>query len=156
MTSAEKAGFDLERFIPFRLSILSSRMTSVVARVYTNRFKLLTPEWRAVAVLGRFGGMTASEVAERTAMDNARVSRTVTKLLRSGHLVRRSDPLDRRRALLDLTDGGRELYAKIVPLVLAAEAELLKDLTEAERAALDAAFGKLEARLEKRRPKSGT
>lgn len=156
MTSAEKAGFDLERFIPFRLSLLSSRMTSVVARVYTSRFKLLAPEWRAVAVLGRFGGMTASEVAERTAMDNARVSRTVTKLLRSGHIVRRTDPLDRRRALLDLTDGGRALYGKIVPLVLAAEAELLKDLTEDERAALDAAFGKLEARLERQRPKSET
>jgi DNA-binding MarR family transcriptional regulator len=155
MSSLDKAGFDLERFIPFRLSVLSNRMTSVVARVYTSRFKLLAPEWRAVAALGRFGSMTSSDVAERTAMDNARVSRTVTKLLRSGHIVRHTDPLDRRRALLELTEGGRELYAKLVPLVLAAEAELLKDLTAPERAALEAAFLKLEARLEKAPPKSG-
>ena len=146
MASIE-AKFDLERFIPYRLSLLSSRMTSVVAGVYTRRFKLMTPEWRAVAVLGRFGGMTASDVADRTAMDNARVSRTVTKLLRGGLVVRTTDPLDRRRALLELTDLGRELYGNIVPLVLAAEAELLKDLTEPERAALEAAMSKLEARL---------
>jgi len=144
MASIE-AKFDLERFIPYRLSLLSSRMTSVVAGVYTRRFKLMTPEWRAVAVLGRFGGMTASDVADRTAMDNARVSRTVTKLLRGGLVVRTTDPLDRRRALLELTDLGRELYGNIVPLVLAAEAELLKDLTEPERAALVAAVGQLEA-----------
>jgi DNA-binding MarR family transcriptional regulator len=154
MTSIERPKFDLGRFIPFRLWLLSHRMTKVSARVYAGHFNLSAQEWRVLAVLGRFGGMPPSDVAARTAMDEVRVSRTVTRLLRSGDISRLTDPLDRRRALLDLTVKGRNLYAKIVPLVLTVEADLLQDLTEAERAALEAAMKKLEARLAVKDPEN--
>jgi DNA-binding MarR family transcriptional regulator len=147
MASIDKSKLDLGQFILFRLWALSHRMTKVAARGYVSRFKLPAQEWRVLAVLGRFGVMTPSDAVLRTAMDKSRVSRTVTKLIDSGHLSRLTDPNDRRRALLDLTVKGRKLYAKIVPLVLAVESELLQDLTEAERIALEAAMEKLEDRL---------
>jgi DNA-binding MarR family transcriptional regulator len=110
------------------------------------------PEWRSLAVLGRYGAMSAQEVGERTAMDKVRVSRAVTRLAGRRLVTRRTDPTDRRRAILDLTAEGREIYEQIVPLALAVEAELMADLTAAERAALDAAIRKLEARA---RPQQG-
>src|ERR1700721_4778384 len=103
---AADGSFFLERFMPFRLSVLANRMTRAVALVYMRRFHLSAPEWRTLAVLGRFGAMTAHSVVERTAMDKVRVSRAVTRLLQLGHITRRTDPLDRRRAILDLTPGG--------------------------------------------------
>jgi len=136
----------LEHFVPFRLSVLSNRMTRAVAKVYARRFRLSAPEWRTMAVLGRYGAMSANSVVERTAMDKVRVSRAVARLLANGQITRRADPIDRRRAILDLTAKGLAVYRQLVPLVLATEAELLGDLSAAERAALEDTMNKLEAR----------
>ena len=137
----------LEQFVPFRLSVLSNRMTRAVARVYARRFRLSAPEWRAMAVLGRYGAMAASSVVDRTAMDKVRVSRAVARLLRLGHLTRRTDPEDRRRAILDLTPAGLAVYRQVVPLVLAIEMELLSELSAEERSTLHSAIAKIEARV---------
>jgi DNA-binding MarR family transcriptional regulator len=137
---------ELELFLPFRLSVLGNRLTRAVARVYARRFQLSAPEWRTMAVLGRYGAMAANGVVERTAMDKVRVSRAVARLLASGRITRRADAEDRRRAILDLTPAGRAVYEQIVPLALAVEAELVSDLTEQEKATLSTVMRKLEAR----------
>lgn len=135
----------LERFVPFRLSVLANRLTRAVARVYSQRFRLSAPEWRTMAVLGRYGAMTANSVVERTAMDKVRVSRAVARLLGAGHITRRADPDDRRRAILDLTPSGLAVYRQIVPLVLAVERDLLTGLDAEERATFERVMLKLEA-----------
>lgn len=136
----------LEHFLPFRLSVLSGRMTRAVARVYARRFHLSAPEWRTLAVLGRFGAMSANGVAERSAMDKVRVSRAVTRLMARGHITRRADPEDRRRVILDLTSGGLDTVRQIVPLVLATETRLLAVLSAEEHGMLDGLLTKLETR----------
>jgi DNA-binding MarR family transcriptional regulator len=77
---------ELERFLPYRLSVLSNRLSNAIARSYEQRFQLSVTEWRVIAVLGRFPGLSANEVAERTAMDKVAVSRAVARLLESGRL----------------------------------------------------------------------
>jgi DNA-binding MarR family transcriptional regulator len=145
--AADGKGFALERFTPFRLSVLANRMTRSVARIYMKRHKLSAPDWRTLAVLGRFGAMSANTVVERTAMDKVRVSRSVSRLLHLSYITRRTDPEDRRRAILDLTPAGLGVYRQIVPRALAVEEELLAILTAEERLALDATLSKLESRL---------
>jgi DNA-binding MarR family transcriptional regulator len=140
------ASLELEHFLPFRLSVLGNRLTRAVARVYARRFRLSAPEWRTMCVLGRYGPTTANDVVEQTAMDKVRVSRAVARLLASGRITRRTDPKDRRRAILDLTAEGRAVYDRIVPLALAVEAELITDLSPQERETLDAVMAKLESR----------
>jgi DNA-binding MarR family transcriptional regulator len=137
-------GLDLEHFAPFRLSVLANRVTRAVARVYSRRFQLSAPEWRTMAVLGRYGAMTANSVVERTAMDKVRVSRAVARLLARGRITRRTDPDDRRRAILDLTAEGRAVHAEVVPMVLAVENDLLAALSPEERTLLDELLRKLE------------
>jgi DNA-binding MarR family transcriptional regulator len=136
----------LETFMPFRLSVLANRLTRSVARVYSQRFRLSAPEWRTMAVLGRYGAMTANNVVERTAMDKVRVSRAVARLLAAGHITRRADPEDRRRAILELTPGGKSVYRQIVPLVLAVEEDLLAELDREERAIFERVIHKLDLR----------
>jgi DNA-binding MarR family transcriptional regulator len=140
----EPPALDLERYLPFRLSVLANRVTRAVARAYSRSFHLSAPEWRTMAVLGRYGAMTANSVVEHTAMDKVRVSRAVARLLAHGRVTRRTDPEDRRRAILDLTPEGRAVYAKVVPLVLSVERELLDELSAEERGALDQILHKLE------------
>ena len=135
----------LERFLPYRLSVLTNRISGQIARLYARRFGLSIPEWRAMAVLGRFGPMAANEVAERTQMDKVRVSRAVAQLVRDGRVLRRTDRVDRRRVVLDLSAKGRAVYGEIVPLALGVEARLLAPLSVEERALVERVIARLEA-----------
>ena len=86
----------LENFLPYRLAVLSNTVSTTVARAYDKRFNVSIPEWRVIAILGRFPGLSAVEVAERTMLDKVAVSRAVTKLIKKGR-VDREDELGRDR-----------------------------------------------------------
>ena len=138
----------LEHFLPYRLSVLSNTVSREIARRYEQRFGLSIPQWRVMAVLGRFPDLTASAVVEKTAMDKVMVSRAVAGLAAAGHLNRTPDPGDRRRAALRLSASGRAVYEEIVPVAQAYETELLAALPPDARAAFDALITALTTRAE--------
>ena len=152
MFARTRRGFELGKYLPFRLTVLSNRLTRRVARFYGVRFKLTAPEWRTMAVLGQRGAMSANNVIVQTTMDKVRVSRAVAKLLKAGYITREADPQDRRRAILTLTASGMEVYRQIVPLVQAVEAEMLAALSPDDRQGLDAALARIEAYLDQSGP----
>jgi len=142
--SNDHAVLELDRFLPYRLSVLSNRISQDIARLYAERFDLGVTEWRVMAVLGRYPDLSATEVAERTAVDKVAVSRAVTSLLAGGRLKRRQHVLDRRRSVLALSAKGRRVYDEVAPLALAYEQRLLAGLPEEERAALHRLLSRME------------
>jgi DNA-binding MarR family transcriptional regulator len=136
----------LERFLPYRLSVLSNTVSQAIARDYESRFDLSIPEWRVLAVVARYPGISAVDVVTRTAMDKVAVSRAVARLTESGRLVRELDRSDRRRARLVLSTTGRAVYRKVVPVARRYEADLAGALDDDERHVLDALLAKLLAR----------
>ena len=90
------------------------------------------PEWRVIAVLGRYPGLSAVEVAERTLMDKVAVSRAVTKLIKNGRIDRQFADADRRRSILNLSEQGQEVHNEIAPLALQFEQELLQDISDGD------------------------
>ncbi|MBM3569821.1 MAG: winged helix-turn-helix transcriptional regulator [Alphaproteobacteria bacterium] len=134
----------LERFVPYRLSVLTNRISGALAAHYRRRFGLSIPEWRVMATLARFPGLSAAAVAERTAMDKVTVSRAIAGLKRAGRLGRATDGRDRRRAVLTLSPAGCSVYSRIAPFALERECRLLASLTPAERRALDRLLTKLD------------
>jgi len=120
----------LEEFLPYRLSVLSHTISTNIARVYEKRFGVSIPEWRVIAILGRFPGLSAVEVADRTLMDKVAVSRAVTKLIKNGRIDRQFADADRRRSILNLSEEGRNVHNEIAPLALQFERELLQDISE--------------------------
>jgi DNA-binding MarR family transcriptional regulator len=137
------AVLDLEHFLPYRLSVLSNRISQAIATRYAQRFALGVTEWRVVAVLGRYPDLSAGGVAARTAMDKVAVSRAVAKLLERGLVERDTHGDDRRRSVLALSRDGQRIYDEIAPLALDLERRLLSRLDAGERAALDALLDKL-------------
>ncbi|GHE40822.1 MarR family winged helix-turn-helix transcriptional regulator [Vulcaniibacterium thermophilum] len=127
---------DLEHFLPYRLSVLSNRVSGAIARMYSERFGLSVTEWRVIAVLGRYPGLSASEVAQRTAMDKVAVSRAVARLLESGRLQRDTDGDDRRRSVLKLSRAGYRVFDQVAPMAIAFEKRLLDGISAEERALL--------------------
>jgi DNA-binding MarR family transcriptional regulator len=141
-----KSELILEDFLPYRLSILSNTVSSTIASAYNKRFGLSIPEWRVIAVLGRFPGLSAAEVAERTLMDKVAVSRAVTKLIKTGRIDRQFADADRRRSILHLSEEGRKVHDEIAPLALRFEEELLQGLSEDEIRTLNFVMEQLLAR----------
>ena len=139
------AALELEHFLPYRLSVLSNRISDAIAREYSQRFALGVTEWRVMAVLGRYPGLSASQVAQRTAMDKVAVSRAVARLLEAGRLSRASDSEDRRRSVLELSEAGYAIFDAVVPLALAYERALLGALEPDERETLQRLLDKLGA-----------
>ena len=133
----------LEDFLPYRLAILSHSVSHSIASIYEKRFGVSIPEWRVIAIVGRFPDLSAVEVAERTVMDKVAVSRAVTRLIKSGVIDREFADADRRRSILNLSEKGRAVHDEIAPLALQMEADLLEDLTEDELEVLDRVIDKL-------------
>lgn len=143
-TPEEGGSLILERFVPYRLSVLTNTVSRAIARIYAERFDLTIAEWRVMAQLGRHGRLAASDIVGLTAMDKVRVSRAVARLAAAGRVGAVADPTDRRRQGLTLTPAGRRIYRQIVPLALEREARLLEVLDASERAMLDRLLSKLQ------------
>jgi DNA-binding MarR family transcriptional regulator len=136
----------LEDFLPYRLAVLSSTVSTTVARAYDKRFGVSIPEWRVIAVLGRFPGLSAVEVAERTLMDKVAVSRAVTKLIKNGRIDREFDDTDKRRSILNLSEDGKKLHDEIAALALQFERDLLLGFSAEELENLNGIMERLLAR----------
>jgi len=130
-------------FLPYRLATLSNKISRAIADRYEERFQLGLPEWRVMAVLGGEPDLSASEVADRTAMDKVAVSRAVKKLLDSGRICRHFSAEDKRRSVLTLSESGEKIYGQIVPIALRYEEKILEELSSQEQNQLSALLDKL-------------
>ncbi len=128
---------ELEKFLPYRLSILAQLVSESLHDLYAGPFGLSVTQWRVMAALGRFAPLTASEVGQRIVMDKVAISRAVAGLMKRGLVERTTDRDDRRRASLKLSARGRAMHARIVPLALNYEDRLYKALGASERWAFD-------------------
>ena len=119
---------NLEDFLPYRLAVLSHTVSTTIAKIYEAKFGVSIPEWRVIAILGRFPGLSAVEVADRTMLDKVAVSRAVTKLIKGGRIDREFADADRRRSILNLSEEGKKVHDEIAPLALDFETELLQGI----------------------------
>lgn len=139
------APIELEKFVPYQLSIVSNTVSEEIAREYRERFDLGTTEWRVMAVLARYDGdgLSARAVARLTAMDKVAISRALARLVAGGRVLRRTHHGDKRRSVLRLSATGWRIHDAVAPLARQHEREFLAALSEEERAWLGRILGKL-------------
>lgn len=140
----DHAPLELEHFLPYRLSILSNTVSQAIADDYQKKYDLSMTEWRVMAVLARFDGLSAREVAERTAMDKVAVSRALARLVEAGRVNRGTHDGDKRRSVLSLSEAGWEVHDVVAPMARLRERELLAKLDEEEQAWLARILDKLQ------------
>lgn len=139
--------FDLEQFLPYRLSMLANTVSQGIAAHYRGEHGISVTEWRILAVLGRYPGLTAREVVDRTAMDKVAIHRAVKSLQAKRLLERKTDPEDRRRQNLHLTpDHGRKLLDTVLPRAKGFESNLLEVLNPTETQSFLTTLQKLQKR----------
>jgi DNA-binding MarR family transcriptional regulator len=146
--AANGAAFKLEDFLPYRLSVAANRVSRMFARRYSEAYGLSIPEWRVLAIVGRFGTVSPSSVGEWTTMDKVKVSRAAASLVARGLLRQAPDPEDGRGRLLRLTRRGTSVYEGMVPLATELEGQLAEGMSKTEWTSLLKALDKLSVLVE--------
>ncbi|BDX07096.1 MarR family winged helix-turn-helix transcriptional regulator [Planctobacterium marinum] len=129
----ESSILKLERYLPYRLSILSNKISSLVAQTYKDKFALSITEWRIMAVLGEYPGISADEISAKTQIEKSILSRAIAKLLKRNLIERSIAEDDKRRSEIVLSETGAAVYEEIVPLSYQHEKQILACLSDTER-----------------------
>ncbi len=137
------APFDLDRFLPYRMNVLAHRLSTELAAIYETRFDISIPEWRVLAHLSMSSKVSVREIHARVNMDKAKVTRAAQQLEASGLVTKDINAEDRRLVSLKLTAKGKALFARIQPLALEYERQMLSRLSKDEQSQLDAIITKL-------------
>jgi DNA-binding MarR family transcriptional regulator len=117
-----------QSFIGHRLQRAALMLGRNMLETLQSNLDVSVPELRIIATLGQDGMQTISDAAEKTLMDRAQVSRTLTKLKKDGLVDKFTDRHDRRISWLTLTEAGEEKWEEIYPVLRRRNDEMIDDL----------------------------
>ena len=98
-------------------------------------------------LLHEHGPMRQRELAARLDVEGPTVVRLLDQLEALQLVVRRPDPDDQRAKVVHLTDAGRALAERVLPVIASLGAALLADVTDAELATCLRVFDRLAAAM---------
>lgn len=107
-----------------RMMYLNSGMKSLNVTASQSRYLI---------ALFKKEGQTQEDLATHFYIDKGAVARGVKKLEDNGFICRKTDPENRRRYLLYITDEGKALMPEIRAVISDWEEVMNKDFTEAEK-----------------------
>ncbi len=143
----DKSNIVLDQYMPYRINVLAAAISNGLEDIIADRFGIAIPEWRVIVYLQYHAPVSSGNIAEQTHMDKAKVSRSVSRLEKSGLLIRKVNPSDRRLVELTLSRKGKRLYEHLKPIALKFETEMLKTFSQEESATLSKLLVKLEQHL---------
>jgi len=135
---------------------LTNRLMAPFSTHLADRFKISLNEFRLLMTIGSLGTTASHEVADLTGVNVMSVSRAVSALERNGRITVTTDPLNRRRKALMLTEEGQRLYDIMRPQTGKVADYLFSELDSADVDALDRILDKLIATLEARDAEGGS
>lgn len=101
-----------------------------------------------LAYVAEFGAITQTRLAEKMGTGRAAMGTVVDGLEKRGLIERHPDPDDRRVWLVDITDDGRELAARVVGVDELLRGELRHGIGREERQALSWVLTQLQVNLQ--------
>ena len=112
---AAELGFELDRFLPYRLTVAAGRVSRRFARLYEAETGLSIPEWRVLAHLAQAGSVSVRDIHARVDMDKSKVSRAAARLEEAGLVQKLEHETDRRLVALSLTPkGGAVMHLSLI------------------------------------------
>lgn len=92
---------------------------------------------------GRGNALTPSALATEMMLSTSAMTNRIDRLEKRGLVRRESDPADRRSVRVQLTEDGFQLAEDMLPAHTARQQEMLRDLSEKERAQLRKLLAKI-------------
>ncbi len=128
------------------------KLTNLITRPFLSddalRYHLSINELRILMSLAPLREAASHELGMVSGIHPMNVSRAVAALRRRGRVSQRTDPDNRRRKLLQLTDDGWKLYHEMLPHVQQVAATVFGDMSTQELALLSRLIDQMTTRLE--------
>ncbi|RFC62242.1 MarR family transcriptional regulator [Fulvimarina endophytica] len=134
--------FQLDQFLPYRLSIAAAEVSRRFAERYAAEAGLSIPEWRVLAHLAHSGSVSIRDITRRVHLDKSVVSRAASRLEQAGHVAKCGHDGDRRLIALCLTPQGEALMARLAHIANDFQTHL-QDLLGKDADAFDAGLTRL-------------
>lgn len=128
---------NFDRWLPYRLFRIATRVGEVLSDYYVPRFGLSQAAWRTLAVVSGKPGMSARQIIRATGLDPFTISRAITQLTEMDLVTREPAPHDKRYIAVSLTGKGTAIYEDIAAIAKKIEKEMLASLDEAQHSQLD-------------------
>src|SRR5688500_11587001 len=110
-----KHSFTLADFVPYLLNRAGVRIGLVFAREI-EPLGVSLPMWRVMAALWEQDDQRLGDIAEHTSIDISTLSRLLVTLQRKQFIVRQRSGTDGRALSVSLTDKGRAITERIIPI----------------------------------------
>ncbi len=127
--SGQEKLFDIRQWVPYQLWRLSQEAGYILEDNYALKYNITGESWRFMAMLASSAPVSAKRLGTFLDMDQVQVTRALGKLLDNGYVTRRTDPGDRRKVILNLSDRGAEVYQAILVMAMDLEQNLLGQMS---------------------------
>lgn len=117
---------EVDDFIMVRAIAFVTRIQRAVQRDVLRDEDIPVLEWRLLYSVARLGSCHLALITQKTSIDPAHGSRAVSALEDKGLIVRHTDPENRRRKVISLSDSGKAYVERIWPKVQA----VMKSVTD--------------------------
>jgi DNA-binding MarR family transcriptional regulator len=122
--------------IPGSMVLLTRLARAVYRRTTEDVLGMRLKGYVALCYLSDRASATQQELGEKMMVDPNNLVLMLNELEDAGYLVRRRDPVDRRRHIVELTDAGRAAIKDAEEGMESVEEEILAALSPKERRAL--------------------
>lgn len=126
--------FHLSSFLPYRLAVLSERVSRRLSVEYERTHGLAVAEWRVLVHLLRAGPASVRDIRTYVNLEKPRVSRAVSRLEAEGLVAKAPGDKDARLVSITLTPAGRDALKGILPAARDIEEKLLSAASAEELA----------------------
>ena len=124
--------FNLSKFLPYRLAVISERVSRRLSVDYERSHGISVAEWRVLVHLQWQGTVSVREIQDYTNLEKSRVSRAVKRLEAIGLVQKKPSEVDARLVEIALTEDGLRALAEIIPVATEVETRLLKELPKTD------------------------
>lgn len=95
-------------------------------------YKITMEQLVVLEILSNKGDMNMTELSKTVWKQNANITRIVDKLEKHQLVERRAVEGDRRANLVSVTDKGKQLFEKVIPIVINVYTDITSDISKEE------------------------
>ena len=141
--SEQPARLDLDDYLPYLINRVGSIMALRFGEDVLAQFGLSIAMWRVLAALSSHGAQRHTDLAGLTSIEVSTLSRIVTRLVRMGLVARAPSKTSGREIAVALSDRGRRLVDRLIPLGRRYEEIASAGLSKQENAVLRRALRRM-------------
>ncbi|ESU30068.1 regulatory protein MarR [Flavobacterium limnosediminis JC2902] len=108
-----------------------------------NGFKITIDQWLVIKCILENPTITQHELSELVFKDNASVTRIIDLLIKAGYLEKETNPEDRRKQMLHVTETGEAIIKNVHEVVLQNRSKALNGINQEELEIADTVLRKI-------------